>query len=815
MDALLSNADLSAQPAYATPDRALVFELKAPVNDFIRAAQRLGLEWLTEDVPDAPSEEEDSEYTGEDDNGAVLYVTMPSMDGLQRLLALWNRYTSGEARPAEVKEWWQLFGYLRDVRTWSAQDRIDPNLAAYITRMMERQPERPVRVELDLWYRQNPELRIVAREYLEALLTVINGRLLDFVTIDPIQYQAALVEIPAGEARALQAMSGRIANADAVMRVRPQSLYQASFGDEVEAEAAAINAPAIIDDRPAIVALLDGYPVQNHALLANRVDIEEVDVIGAQVPVNRRFHGTAMASLILHGDLSLGDEPLTRALKIIPILAAPQGVSVESTPLERLPIGMVFRAVTALSAGLDGSAPLGNQVVLINHSVCDLEAPFARRPSPWARLLDFLSHKYGVLFVVSAGNIREPFEIDTYVTDDELHAADHIQRQVVLLRSLERTKGARSILSPAESVNALTVGAIHADGAGDGPDGVVDPFSPIGVTNLSSATGLGVNRGIKPDLVEAGGRQVLRSEHNDGVVCVWGEEIPQLGQLVATADPFGLTATKITRSTGTSNAAALVTRTGVKIADILESLFAEDGQDWSLQPTRAVTLKALLAHGCAWRDVFRVLDQIYPPQDARRWARRRESIARFLGYGSVNIDRVVAPEGSRITLLADDIIRHDQRHEYKVPIPRAMIGNRELRRVVTTLAYSSPVDPQSNRYRALALEIVDQHGRRDFWAGVKSVPQPHAEATRRGTLQHLVLEGTKLISSTATGDFTICVQARATIKAFEPVPAPYALAVTLELGQSVRQDLNLDVAARVRPKVQVGAPIPIRSRVRS
>lgn len=811
----MSKADVSAQPAYATPDRALVFELNAPVNDFIKAAQRLGLEWLTEDVPTPPTEEEDSDYAGKDDNGVVLYVTMPSMEGLQRLMTLWNRYTAGDARPSEAREWWQLFGYLRDVRAWSAQDRVDPNLAAYISRSMERQPEQPVRVELDLWYRQNSDLRLAAREYLEALLIAINGRLLDFVTIDPIQYQAALVEIPAGEARALQAISGQVANADAVMRVRPQSLYQASFGDEIEAEAAAANAPEMLDDRPAIAALLDGYPVQNHTLLANRVDIEEIDITGAQVPVNRRFHGTAMASLILHGDLSLGDEPLTRALKIIPILAAPQGARVETTPLERLPIGLVFRAVTALATGLDGSEPLGSRVVLINHSVCDLETPFARRPSPWARLLDFLSHRYGVLFIVSAGNIREPFQLDTYASVEELHSADHIQRQVVLLRSLERSKGGRSILSPAESVNALTVGALHSDGAGEGPSDIIDPFSPIGVTNLSSATGLGVNRGIKPDLVEAGGRQVLRSEQNDGVVSAWGEEIPQFGQLVATTDPFGLTASKIMRSTGTSNAAALVTRTGIKIADVLESLFAEEGQDWSLQPTRAVTLKALLAHGCAWSDVFPLLNEIYPPQGKKRWARRRESIARFLGYGSINIDRIFSAEGSRITLLADDIIKHDQRHEYKIPIPRAMIGNRELRRVVTTLAYSSPVDPQSNRYRALALEIVDQNGRRDFWAGVKPIPQPHPEATRRGTLQHLVLEGDKLVSSTATGNFVLCVQARATIKDFELVQAPYALAVTLELGQPVRQDLNVDVAARIRPKVQVGATIPIQPRVRS
>ena len=173
------------------------------------------------------------------------------------------------------------------------------------------------------------------------------------------------------------------------------------------------------------------------------------------------------------------------------------------------------------------------------------------------------------------------------------------------------------------------------------------------------------------------------------------------------------------RSTGTSNAAALVTRTAIRIADVAEGLFANDGQDWSAQPTRAVVLKALLAHGCGWQATGAGLlpHAVYPPPERTDWA--AEVITRFIGYGRVNLGRVLTANGSRITLLADDVIGHDQLHEYRIPIPRAMINNREIRRIVTTLAWSSPIEPSSTRYRGFALEIIDQDGKRNFWEGVK------------------------------------------------------------------------------------------------
>jgi len=134
--------------------------------------------------------------------------------------------------------------------------------------------------------------------------------------------------------------------------------------------------------------------------------------------------------------------------------------------------------------------------------------------------------------------------------------------------------------------------------------------------------------------------------------------------------------------------------------------------------------------------------------------------------------------------------------------------------MVLTLAWSSPIDPGTNRYRGVALDIVDGQGGNGFWKGVKSKNQIHPDSTRRGTLQHFVLEGSNLMRLTSGGAFNVCVQARAGLAEFERVGIPYGLALTLEMAQPVRQDLNSDIQARVRGKTAVAVPQPVRQRVR-
>jgi hypothetical protein len=97
--------------------------------------------------------------------------------------------------------------------------------------------------------------------------------------------------------------------------------------------------------------------------------------------------------------------------------------------------------------------------------------------SDTAKLMDFLSKKYKVLFVVAAGNIRSL--LGSFPTD---HFNSSLAR----------------ICSPAESLLALTVGSIakHADGNSLSPVNCVSPFSRIGP---------GADSGIKPEVVAHGG----------------------------------------------------------------------------------------------------------------------------------------------------------------------------------------------------------------------------------------------------------------------------------------------------------------------
>ena len=775
-----------------------------PVAAFAEAAAESGFDWLAEDyrAAGASSGSEDEEAGDEQTPGGLsrLYLAMPTLSGLRRLLTWWKSFSAGEAPPDDLaKRWWHLFGYLADVRVWGPQDRVDPALQPYLDRILAKKPDEPVHVEFDLWFLGSQEKRTGALAALEKLLSENGAAILDEQVIPEIRFHGALASLPAEIARQASRRVGPLATAAMVMTIRPQSLASFDRPTTTPVAGGRRDVPAAPDGRPAVAVLLDGYPVQNHDLLRNRVDIEEFDVTGADAPLASRFHGTAMASLILHGDLSDGEPPLERMLKVVPILAAPQGAHAETTPRDKLPLAMIYRAVEAL-AGSGGMAP---EAILFNHSVCDVSAPFVRRPSPWAKLLDHLSHKHRILFIVSAGNIHDPVLLPAYGDHVEFAAAEPLERGLEILRGIEAAKGTRGLLSPAEGVNVLTIGALHADGAGQCPAPHVDPFE-YAAANIGSAVGLGVNRSVKPDIVLAGGRQIaLAVPHPDGFAFA-GREIDDLGMQAAAPDMYGATLDFVRRSTGTSNATALATRSGILVADALEEVVAQSGQRLQDQRTRAAMVKALLVHGSSWGDIGNLLDRAYPPEDPR-WRRRRETITRFLGFGRPAIGRVLDGETNRITLLADDEIAAEQLHEYRIPVPQDLLGSREFRRMTLTLAWSTPIHPTTTAYRGIALDLVDAEGKRGFWDAVKPSLQPHPDDCRRGTVIHRIYEGTKKIKAIPSNGLFVGVQARCLHDDFAAVAVPYALAVSIEVGQTVRTDIDIyaDVRSRARLRARI------------
>ena len=829
-EAIEGRIDVARDPRGLATERALVLEIVGEVVDFAKLAAKVGLDWLAEEIIrvelDAdlqpvfgkPVEEQESEFSDDDEDATLqaflnesmelptasgrLYLGMPTVETFKKLKKLWNRYQRGDSFPKGFSDWWQLFGRLKDLRGWGPLDRISEDTRQMLNGLIEENPSAHVKVEVDLWSRGKEADRAEAFEAFTLHLNEVSGKLLDSAEIGDVRYHAALISLPASQVKKLTELSGALAFADEIMSIVPQSILFAKPGhDDTASSSARRPIPAKADSRPPILALLDGYPVDEHDLLKNRISIEEVDVVAKHAPLDRRRHGTAMASLILHGDLAAGEAPLSRTLKVVPVLAPTQGGH-ESTPTDKLPLAMIYRAVNRLKGG-NGRKGVSPEVLIINHSLGADNVQFANSMSPWARMLDYLAYAKKVLFVVSAGNILEEFDVAAFTDIPSFRAARPADRQRHIVLGLDAAKSSRSMRVPAEHINGLTVAAIHADASREAlPPTAVDPYQ-IPLPNLWSGMGLGFNRSVKPDIATAGGRLTAQPQAGRPLT-VHGHMVGQLGQMTACPDLHGASTNKQSRSVGTSNATAITTRAAAQIADALDIAFRGEEIYWRDRPTAAVMVKALVAHGARWGRAGRYLDGHLPPQGSDQWSARRENIARHIGYGEIDSALVMNGSTHRITLLGEGEIRVNKRHPYFVPLPRELSARADVRKIIMTLAWMSPIRPGSQNYRMVGLDIVDDNGSRDFWSGVKRVAsiQPPEYLGRKGTLIHSVYEGDQPEPIVAGAGITFNVQASSRLTGVSKMDIPYALAITIEVASSLDADIYQSVRQRLRAGVR-------------
>jgi hypothetical protein len=223
--------------------------------------------------------------------------------------------------------------------------------------------------------------------------------------------------------------------------------------------------------------------------------------------------------------------------------------------------------------------------------------------SPLGRLLDYLSYRYGVLFLVSAGNILDRLSVPQYATLAAFEDADPEEREQAILLALDANKGQRTIYSPGEAVNVLTIGAAHKGSAfnGEFPLNLVDPFTDEALPNIVSALGLGHRKVVKPDLLLDGGRAPVR-------VVGTGEQVT-IAPVDGSARLFGLRVATPNSiggdryedyTWGTSVATALATRAAHRIHDALADADGGSNHAGIAPEYMPLVLKALLVHGATW-----------------------------------------------------------------------------------------------------------------------------------------------------------------------------------------------------------------------
>ena len=159
------------------------------------------------------------------------------------------------------------------------------------------------------------------------------------------------------------------------------------------------------------------------------------------VLVANRVHGTAMASLIVHGDRNKREAPLPRRIHVTPVMTSDG--SKEVLPSNRLIVDMIYEAVLLMRDGPEPSAP---GVLIVNLSLGNERRPFHGQMSPWARLLDRLAWHYGILFIVSAGNVGNRFAISAYRTSAEFENANNDDRAAHTLKAIHDLMAERRII---------------------------------------------------------------------------------------------------------------------------------------------------------------------------------------------------------------------------------------------------------------------------------------------------------------------------------------------------------------------------------
>lgn len=797
------------------PEHIIVLEVVGAVAGFIRATEGVeGLNFVADLIGSGYDPDEDFFYVNkegdveEDRVPQTLYLVMANSRAITELIRLFDLYREHDGDitfEIGLNPLKEVFSLLHTIRRWGPQDRVAETglLESWRESLQIRGQSGSERVEIELAWATTPEARAAVQSRVERVIDRIpNSRRLSVSVIPAIQYHALLVDLPPTFVDEILQVGP-----EAVELLRTEEILFLAPAAPMTVESVSDAQPKFFDVDPQlpsgdpVVALLDGLPLANHEVLRDRLLVNDPEGRGEAYSTAQCGHGSAMASLIIHGDLSDPLPALRTPLYAEPILEPHEFFpTMERTPAAELFVDVVHAAFQRL---LGGDAPLAPTVKIVNLSIGEPARMFTRRMSPLARLLDHVMATFNVLVVVSAGNhparrVGEPGP-KLVVSSDAV--GDPAQMEAQLRGTLFAEARNRGLLAPAETINGVTVGATQDDGSKVAlPDSILEPTAR-GAVAAYSPSGFGFRRSPKPDLHVPGGRlAVVRPVEDVGDHVLEPASTAATGPGLLVAAPTPVPGSSGGRfSYGTSNAAALTTHHAASVLDELVELRSrEDGWDFPAPEFDPILAKTLLVHATSW------------PAAATGWAsdfgadgaRRRRALTQHLGFGVLDPSRLTSGAAFRAVVIGAGELGKDKRRSFRFPLPPSLSSFVGWRRLTVTLCWFSPIASRTQQYRIAHLEFGSPRDE----LRVQPVEVDH-NANGNGTVLHEVLEGDRAAGYTADDVLAIDVDCRVRVsRLFAPVR--FGLAATLEVGQDVRIDVHAEVrdrlraeatAARVRP----------------
>lgn len=805
------SATLTDATEASDPEHIVVFEVVGTVAGFVRATEGIeGLNFVADLVGDGYDPDDDF-YYGTTDGGAeddrlpqTLYLVMANAQAITELIHLFDLYQQHDGEitfDTGLNPLKDVFKLLHTIRRWGPKDRVEETglLDHWQESIAIRGQTGVERVEIELvWTPTSEARRAVQQRVVAAVAAIPDARVLSSASIPEIQYQALLVELPPTHVDLIRREgpdSVELLATEEILFLAPATPMTIEVGT---AEPVAFAIDQTLPSGDPLVALLDGMPLENHDVLKGRLTVHDPENRAENYTAAQCGHGTAMASLIIHGELSAPGEALRTPLYVEPILEPHEFFSkYETTPADALFVDVLHAAVQRL---LGGDKPAAPTVRLINLSIGDPTRTFTRRMSPLARLLDYIMVTYNVLVSVSAGN-HPPRRDDQpgphlSVPASVLH--DPKQLDAHLRQKLRDQSRHRGLLAPAETINGLTAGATTDDRSEVAlPDNIIEPITR-GAIAPYSPSGFGFRRSPKPDIHLPGGRLAVVqpiTPAQDTVVTLEAAANPAQGPGVLVAAPTSTPgASGALYSYGTSNAAALATHHGAKVLDTLLEMQADE-QDWDYPDAsfHPVLVKTLMVHATSW------------PTEASGWAndlgaegnQRRRALTQHLGFGVLDTDRLATATTRRATVIGAGELQKDKRRTFRFPLPPSLSSYVGWRRLTVTLAWFSPIAPRTQQYRVAHLEFSSPRDQ----LRVKPM-QVDRHANGNGTVLHEVLEGHRAAGYTADDLLAINVDCRVRVGKLQN-PVRFGIAATLEIGQDVRVDVHQEIRDGFRAQDRV------------